>query len=263
MVGKERWTIKKTMVLNMNSAKERMRDMVYQLKILNIPYERFEAVDREKLSMLIEDKKGDPAATLSPNLDSRITQRLGSFHGNRRYQGLSRGGGLGVAGCAFSHMLMMLSVIDMPEDGPALILEDDVAFDHDFKKILQENIDILDKTRPDWELFLPGFCYGRARDHITSDRKLARAGSVQCTHAYVVRNKMVAQKLFDYADGHTSNLLPSDMVFYYLIGAGQLEAYMYNPNNIAIQNRDRHRSDIGHAGGIGNGVRSKPIALDV
>ncbi len=81
---------------------------------------------------------------------------------------------LGQAGCTFSHMNVYQLSIDAVvsrryEDGPVLVLEDDLRFDKDFIAIsslllhqLNGEQGFANKVPYDWDLLALGYCSGRS-----------------------------------------------------------------------------------------------------
>ncbi|MBR3222449.1 MAG: glycosyltransferase family 25 protein [Kiritimatiellae bacterium] len=109
-------------VINMDRDRDRMQAIGQQLERLQVPYNRFRAVDAKRL-----DK----------------SELKGAVNGFRWWCALGRPIRIGEIGCAMSHYAIYRQM-----ETPVCILEDDVILADDFSSVLERVEEWLDCSRP-------------------------------------------------------------------------------------------------------------------
>jgi len=147
-------------------------------------------------------------------------------------------------GCWQSHLHVYFQIRDKilaeGNDGPVLILEDDIMFADHFQTRLKY---ILPRLPNDWELFVAGHCFLKC-DNSTIIRDLPEVCKVEefsCTHGYFVRDLKTVLRLIDYFN--TDYFQVADHVTHELTRNNTLKVYAAVPELIT-QQRYLFKSDI-------------------
>jgi len=229
------WSIiKQTYVINLPSAVARMNFVSSQLKILDIAFERFNAVEKHRI-LEIYNRTTVPK-DMSELLDARFRADPECFLATRNIT-LCPEISHYTAAVAFSHMNVWLHAIDSVkenrrEDGAILIFEDDVIVSKNFKQITSALVGTLNKIDPNWIILGLGY----SANHIPSAKipfVLDRNLGFGCLHGYILRNIHAAQLMFDVLN--TPSVGINDHVWWKLVQTTKYTSYVYAPNDIVNQ----------------------------
>lgn len=150
----------------------------------------------------------------------------------------------GTTGCWLSHMMAYFNISERVRlhgepDLPVLILEDDIYLVPNATSLINQAARSLPD---DWELFFVGFkndyCYYAVSPY------LCRGSMILDTHAYIVRNASVAEKLIQYANRDSPQVAD---IYWIPLFKDILHIYLLRPTEVIRQNKEL-RSDIGSMG---------------
>jgi GR25 family glycosyltransferase involved in LPS biosynthesis len=242
-----------------------MASMKYQLDYLGIPYTRVSGCDERDLQAAIVLADSNNATV---NLVGVVISAV-TLSGEL----LRNNSDLGQAGCTFSHMNIYQLSIDAvtstrSEDGPILVLEDDVLFDADFKAVsalllheLEGEPGYANNEPYDWDLLTVGYCAGWYYAYAGDSIILGHQGNHTCTHAYVMRDISVSRKLLRLLNAADTVRIPTIDKFmnrfetagYYpalrklpahVNRDNTIRTFTYVPNNIVVQDRESFETEI-------------------
>lgn len=145
------------------------------------------------------------------------------------------------AGCWLSHLKALQQISNEPDDKISLILEDDFIADGNAISLINEKLKLLPQ---DWDLFYVGHCdtKSKCRRYLSGDVCQANANDiVVCLHAYIVKNKSAAKKLFD--AGNMKKPVLADFFFQ----LAHVDRYLIFPS--IFTQRKNINADIGSGGG--------------
>ena len=231
-------------VINLDRRAKRINFVRYQLQYLNLSFTRIPGVDGKVLDRwmhtisYLDTTKDTPPSMTDFGLDHRSKFVLKSSHYNHTQLTTAQ------VGCQQSHLNVYFRIIDVAEetgeDLPVLVLEDDVLLE---KSIMNEIDDILKILPDNWEylalgnFFLEGTCIP-----VVPDRLCRQMEQVWGTHAYILRNSFVAQKLARWSNREWP--VPADHIYLKHLENGDLYLYQIYPKFLAIQDRKHVLSDI-------------------
>lgn len=123
----------KVVLINLDKSKDRLTNMQRQFDVLNIPFQRFSAVNGKELS--------------TEELEKTTSKMCSNVLCNR-----------GMIGCALSHMRIIKDFVQSKDDF-ICIMEDDVVLTKDFPKFLTDVDKVYEKLDFDMiSLFCLGIC---------------------------------------------------------------------------------------------------------
>lgn len=126
-------------------------------------------------------------------------------------------------GCFLSHLKALNEIASQKEESMSLVFEDDFLADGSAIETMNKQINRLPS---DWDLVHFGHCEGRWRcvRYLDREQTLCQARNmVICTHAYLLRTRSSAKKLFD-----TGNRIPPTNADFFFHLAG-INRYMVFP----------------------------------
>lgn len=226
--------LKDIYVINLDRRSDRMESIDVQLKALKLDYHRFSAVDGIKLRDQCE--KGEIFSVANWHKDVKFnTDDL------EKRMMEENDGQWGRFGCWQSHLQVMLRIVDEAkrsnDDGPVLILEDDVIIDADMPFLVKQAADTLPSN---WEYFAIGHLFATCVEQVSSF--VCRTDHSMGGQGYILRNAAAAQKLIEWSN--TNEFQIADMYWLSHMEEGELQAYIITPRSIIEQDRERFGSDI-------------------
>jgi len=239
-------------VINLDRHPHKLEFMQRQLDFLQLGFVRIPAVDGKVMQRVVSENRSDERTHSTFGLDER--SKLDLAHVDMEFNAVgsdgsvySKGSHYGVIGCMQSHIKTYFQIIDKAAmghdaDRPSLILEDDVLMERNFASLLREALRVI---ATDWEVFAIGHIEGTCIDvHQSSGISPdvpCRSHHFYATHAYLVRNATVAQRLLSY-----SNTPEPQIADHYWLPhfREDLAAYILFPRTIADQNQLVFRSEL-------------------
>jgi hypothetical protein len=220
---------KQLFLINLDRRPDKLARMKYQLDSMNMSFERIPAVDGTLIRAAVTAKAPNLYHIVEPFVKLDIAQLA------------SDDIDYGQVGCFCSHITTWQRAIDnvkrgIVSDGPIIIFEDDLTFDLAFPNHLQN--DII-PTMPigdvNWGIMGIGYC----GDAVSKKPGLvlARVLVFFCTHAYMLRDISIAQRLMDAINTHEGVILDVGMANLMKRQDGYLTAFVYPGNNIVVQDR--------------------------
>ena len=219
------WPVSATIVINLDEKSPRMKNTTRALRHLDIPFIRVQAIRKHGLDRMVQNI---PALK-----DPRLTFNLSAFMNMRHHE--SHLFNLGPQAVTLSHLLAVLTALDEIEsgrvaDGPVLVLEDDNIFDAKFKDVASKLIAHLTKVAPQWEQFGLGF-NNVFKEGLLVDTMFSKVIGYTGAHCFLYRNRNTMLKILG-----LFNSKPGIIdVFWWDYSRKSYEVYVYNLNNMAIQ----------------------------
>ena len=235
-----------TFVINLERRPERLSSCDKQLNALNKPYLRFNAIDGIMLKRHIEENIQFPYE-LNPKT---------ALNFEECYKYCNQGNKWGEFGCWQSHLQLYFLIsegLDNQEEGPFLILEDDVLLEKDVFNFLEAAIPTLPSN---WDVFYLGYS-ALIGGHRYSE-KVYKPNECYSMHAYVLRNRSAAKKLAEFSNSALP--APSDHILSNASKLGLINIYAVYPLQYAIQNRLEFTSDIPSSETANQPKLRKPIS---
>lgn len=239
---RSRWklNVSEVWVINLDRRPERMRLMSAQLKELQIPFQRFSAVDfgdgknESQLKVAMQELQKETKINLEQvKVDLNNTDRSDFTWGS--------------IGCWQSHLQLYLRLTASPSSGPFLVLEDDLElFPHIIKVLsrkflshyLPDDWEMLYLTHDGLKCFLEGAQLANDR---AVDFQFCQVQYAWQTAAYLIRSPAAAKKLTSF--GNTPHAQVADWYLNERFHKKEIIAYalLYFA---ARQRRERFCSDI-------------------
>ena len=222
--------IKEVYVINLERRPERLATVSHQLDKLKLSFTRYNAVDGEKFKTL-----GIPEFNSCFKLHPETAADL-----NKCREYCQKNNSWGMFGCWQSHLQVYFKIRNSGkdrEDGPFLILEDDVHLDMDLLAALER---LVSKLPPDWDIFYLGSSALLGGKFI--DDELYHPEQCYSMHAYLIRNSHVAEKLIEEANIETPQT--SDSILSMASQQGRIKLFVTYPREYAVQLRGKFPTDI-------------------
>lgn len=242
------WPVRQTLLINLDRSAQRLARVKERANEIGLSFERISAVDRVELL-----KRAHLNQNLTSLIDTRINfdvQRLKSLHLDDYVM-------LAALGCTLSHLKTLLFAVDSARrdqtlDGPILIMEDDVAISDHFMAIVSRVARFMPKLDPHWGIVGIGHCgvpfEMLLNMHVSGYSYISPISSFGCTHCYLLRNAEAAAKMFAQLNKPAQGrILPLADRGWAPLGEGwnpALPAYIYVPNDVAVQDAENHASTI-------------------
>ena len=240
-------------VINLDRHPHKLEFMRRQLDFLQLGYYvRIPAVDGKVMQRVVSENRSEDRTHSIFGLDER--SKLDLAHVDREFNAVgsdgsvySKGSHYGVIGCMQSHIKTYFQIVDKAAmgrdaDKPSLILEDDVLMERDFTSLLREALRVI---ATDWEVFaighIAGTCIDGHQSSGASSHVPCRSHHFYATHAYLVRNATVAQKLLSYSNTPAPQIADHYWLPHF---REDLAAYILFPRTIADQNQLVFRSEL-------------------
>lgn len=240
-------------VINLDRHPHKLEFMQRQLDFLQLGYVRIPAVDGKVMQRVVTENRSEERTHATFGLDDR--SKLDLAHVDREFNAVgsdgsiySKGSHYGVIGCMQSHIKTYYQIVDKvsmmghESDRPSLILEDDVLMERNFTSLLREALRVI---ATDWEVFaighIEGACIDEHQSNGVSSNVPCRSHHFYATHAYLIRNAAVAERLLSY-----SNTPEPQIADHYWLPhfREDLAAYILFPRTIADQNQLVFRSEL-------------------
>lgn len=235
-------TIQDIYVINLDRRTDRLASVKKQLDALSLPFIRFPAIDGRVVAELTDGKKG----LTNKDLGWHPAVRFKTDDMHLRIDEENEGQ-WGRFGCWQSHLQVYLTAIDRAKstknDGPFLVLEDDVLIDADMPYLVKQAVDTLPSN---WEFFAIGHLFSSCSKVVS--RFACQASRIIGGQGYIVRDSKAAAKLVDMSN--TENFQIADLLWLDAMDRGDLHAFMILPSSIIQQDRDSFGSDIPSSPGI-------------
>lgn len=226
--------LKDIYVINLDRRSDRMESIDAQLKALKLQYHRFSAIDG--LRLRDQCKNGQEFSV--PNWHEKV--KFDTKNLEKRMM-KENDGQWGRFGCWQSHLQVMLGIVDEArqsnDDGPVLILEDDVIIDADMPFLVKQAADSLPS---DWEYFAIGHLFATCVEQISPF--VCRTDHSMGGQGYILRNAAAALKMIGWSN--TNEFQIADMYWLPHMEDGELQAYIITPRSIIEQDREQFGSDI-------------------
>lgn len=210
--------IKKVFLINLDSRKDRLANVMQLLGYLRFPFTRFPAIDVRSMF----------------NQTDGLNKQTSFFRNffNRKHND-------GQVGAWQSHLQLYFRIVEesQQDDRPVLILEDDIDMEVDTPTLLKRALESLPN---DWEIFVLGHALIQCSKTYGT---VCRVWQLFCLHAYVIRNSIVASKLIQWSN--TAHTQIADHVWLDYIKRGLLIMYASYPNHIVVQSRQIYGTNIG------------------
>lgn len=193
--------------INLPESTKRREHMEKLSKNINFPFTRFEAFSGKVLEESLRENKPIPRLHKDVKLNyQKCKQKVDSkelgWHPNIGWNHL---------GSWQSHLGVYFEIVEKAKtsrfDAEVLILEDDVVFHRWFKPYFLKIRSVLPD---DWDILALGSCNSQCQGKIiwvNPDVDLCLAKNFSCTHAYMIRNSYVAQKLILYTNTEEPQLI--------------------------------------------------------
>lgn len=228
-------------LINMKNRHDKLAASKFQLDLLGLNFKRVDAINGNSLRSVNDysSEKGVGEVVGIKDLkltfgDLKVSYKSGSH-----------------VGCWLSHLKAFQQILEEPDDKMSLIFEDDFIADGNAISLITDNL----KSLPDdWDLFYAGHCDSRDRCERYFGYDVCKAKSedkVVCVHAYIVKNKSVAKKLFD--AGNVKEPVNAD----YFFQLAKINRFMTFPS--IFSQRKYISADIGSGGGIFMPLRNNSI----
>jgi len=214
--------LKDIYLINLPNRTDRFQHMKKELYALKFNFTVFPAFHGNSLNLLLSKNK--TITNLSP--ESKLNYTI--------IKDQLKDADWGQVGCWQSHLHVFFQIRDKIKaegnDGPVLILEDDVSFYDEFKVILKT---ALAKLPPDWEILGPGHCSFNCLNQTNLSENICKTDVWYCTHGYIVRNLITVEKLITYFN--TEHFEVADHITHKLANNSLMNIYVTNPEMIMQQ----------------------------
>ena len=242
------WTVERTFVINLLRSEDRAENMRDQLNFMKIPFEFINAVDGKEIKKRYVQARNEANISDIVNED-RIPQDLHAYDPQNKTT--IDIWDFGALACGMSHLKAYLRIIDYVnsaegQNGPFLILEDDVAFDIKFKFVVPVYLNHVYRFDPTWDIFAIGYCgSGNPMPGYENDGYVSRSLGFACLHAYILRNAAAAKKIYDATIMHEEIIrIDEDLGWARYAKSLQIRAFIVFDNDIVVQNRSMFGSEI-------------------
>ena len=160
-------------------------------------------------------------------------------------------------GCWLSHLKALKQILKQFDDRISLILEDDFIADGNVIELVNRYLAQLEKNH-EWDLLHAGHCDSKekCKYFLNENESICYTEErVFCTHAYIVKNKAAAKKLFN--AGNRELPVLADFFF----ETADLKRYMVFPH--IFKQRKNIEADIKSEGGIHEELLNNSLELIV
>ena len=209
----------KVVVVNLDKSIDRMKIMKKQLDSLNIPFERFSAINGKELTDI--------------EIEQTTTKTCSTLLCNR-----------GMIGCALSHIQIMKNFLVSDEEF-LCVIEDDALLSDGFPIFLSSIESIYEKIQFDWlSLFCVGIC-GNFESFIkVNNYTFGKPLFPLTTTCYVVSRKgaekvldYIGDKIFYHVDFSLSMSMLNKDLNYYILVKPNLVSTSYNNSTIGTNSK--------------------------
>lgn len=229
-------------LINLKSRKDKLMASTFQLNMLRLNFTVIEAVN----GIILKNQK-------SQNMTNEIVKNITGINELKVSLNSLRASKLSPAqiGCWLSHLKTFDKIKNDDKDKLSLILEDDFIADGMAIELINKNLMKLHK-KYDWDLVYVGHCHNRARcqNYLDNSKEICKTVvRVYCTHAYILKNKSAAIKLFN-----AGNLKVPIIADHYYENTN-LNRYMIFPH--IFKQRKSIKADINSYGGYHTDLLNK------
>lgn len=224
----------KVYLINLKEREDKLESSKFQLNLLGLNFTVVEAENGFYLKSLDYKKMTESFLKNKTGVEDLKITLLNITQSNRSP---------GQIGCWLSHLKTLNKIINS-NDSLSLILEDDFVADGNAISLVNKYIHLLSKEK-NWDLLYVGHCDSPSRCKKFLDKKKSiclTETRIYCTHAYLIKNKSVAKKIFN-----AGNLIKPVNADYFFDKAN-IKRYVVFPH--IFKQRKNIKADINSRGGI-------------
>lgn len=233
----------KAYLINLKDRTDKLAVSKFQLDLLGLNFTPVEGINGNQLKNLSSFSLDDELIGKSIGIpDLKLTMRAVKTSKLNNPQ----------LGCFLSHLKVFNEIANQQGDSMSLIFEDDFLADGSAIQLMN---DYIKQLPSDWDLLYVGHCDGRhvCKNYLNSEKSLCYSEAlVVCVHAYLLKSKSVAKKLFD-----TANSIEPTNADFYFQKAG-IKTYVVFPH--IFTQRKNIKADINSPYGMFSKLNNDSIA---